>query len=411
MNEEMDDAALVDAARGGDKAAFAELLVRHRPLLLALCRRALGDPLLAEDAAQEATLQAMLCLDALRQPRRFGAWLAGSGLNVCRGWLRQSARNSWSWEAMQGGVLRHEPADAQPGPAEAAEATELRERVHHVVGGLPSGQRAAVLLFYLAGMTHAETAAQLGIEVGTVKTRLHKARRALKRQLWQVWEERGMTAQTGEAVEMRVIDVLRRREDGDRLSMMMVVLEEADGPRRLTIWVGEAEGIALALALEKIAVPRPLTYTFMAGVLEAGGGRLRDVRITRLADDAFYATATVDGPGGTNAVDARPSDALNLALVTGAPVRVEREVLDRWEAIKASHAADADETSGVDAQIDLQRLRARPETPEGRALATERARHIADAMRHLQHATEIAAEQQARWRSRGAFGPAQHEPS
>ncbi len=66
------DTALVLAARGGDQDAFGALLARHRPLLLALCRRALGDPLLAEDAAQEAALQALLGLDWLRRADRFG---------------------------------------------------------------------------------------------------------------------------------------------------------------------------------------------------------------------------------------------------------------------------------------------------------------------------------------------------
>ena len=55
------DAQLVIAARGGDKAAFGALLIRHRPLLLGVCRRALGDDALAEDAAQEASLQALSC--------------------------------------------------------------------------------------------------------------------------------------------------------------------------------------------------------------------------------------------------------------------------------------------------------------------------------------------------------------
>jgi RNA polymerase sigma-70 factor, ECF subfamily len=68
----MDDATLVRRAREGDKGAFAVLLARHRPMLVALCRRALGDPGLAEDAAQEAALQALLSLDRLERPERFG---------------------------------------------------------------------------------------------------------------------------------------------------------------------------------------------------------------------------------------------------------------------------------------------------------------------------------------------------
>ncbi len=81
------DGALVRAAQTGDKGAFATLLARHWPLLLALCRRAVDDPMLAEDAAQEAALQSLLNLDRLRHPDRFGPWLGGIGLNVCRRWV------------------------------------------------------------------------------------------------------------------------------------------------------------------------------------------------------------------------------------------------------------------------------------------------------------------------------------
>src|SRR5688500_10311075 len=103
MDDERDDAALVLAARGGDRGAFGALVARHRPLLLALCRRALGDAAPAEDAAQEAVLQAMLGLDRLRRPDRFGPWLAGIGLNVCRRTLQARTRDAWSWEAVVGG--------------------------------------------------------------------------------------------------------------------------------------------------------------------------------------------------------------------------------------------------------------------------------------------------------------------
>ena len=86
---------------------------------------------------------------------------------------------------MLGGQRLPEPVDATPGPADLAEAAELRAWVHRAVAGLPPGQRAAVILHYLAGLTQAETAAHLGVEVGAIKTRLHKARANLRRTLWQ----------------------------------------------------------------------------------------------------------------------------------------------------------------------------------------------------------------------------------
>lgn len=326
------DADLVRLAREGDKAAFAELIDRHGTLLLALCRRALGDPELARDARQEAVLQAMLNLDRLRRPERFGPWLAGIGLNVCRGWLRHRPADCWSWEALQGGRQVLEPIDERTGPEGLAEFNDLADRIHQAVADLPNGQRAAVLLFYLSGLTYAETAAQLGVEVGAVKTRLHKARAVLRRRLSPMWEEamadRSTIPTAGpRVVEMRVTDVRRTPADDNHPARHVVALEEVGGTRSLLIWVGQFEGTALAVLLEKAETARPLTYTFMAGVLDAAGGRLREVRVSRLAEQTFYATATVDGPGGTRRVDARPSDALSLALVTGAPILVEPAVL------------------------------------------------------------------------------------
>jgi RNA polymerase sigma factor (sigma-70 family) len=328
MDRDESDITLVRAARGGDNVAFAALLARHQQLLLAVCRRALGDDALADDAAQDAMLQAFLSLDRLRQPERFGSWLIGIGLNICRRWSRTRARDVWSWEAMLGGRWLPEPVDIAPSPLDLAEAAELRSWVHQAVSGLPPGQRAAVVLHYLRGLTQAETAAHLGVEVGAVKTRLHKARATLRRDLWQHASPR--RAQKGEQamVTMRVRDVRRRRGDDGQRARHFVVLGEVSGERSFPIWIGEAEATALALHLERASLPRPLTYAFAAQVLRAAGGHLREVRIDRLVGDVFYATAVVAGPDGDREVDARPSDALNLALLLDAPVRVAAEILD-----------------------------------------------------------------------------------
>jgi RNA polymerase sigma-70 factor, ECF subfamily len=362
----MDDAELVRLAREGDEGAFAELVGRHRPMLVALCRRVLGDRGLAEDAAQEAVLQAMVGLGRLERPERFGAWLGGIGLNVCRRWRRDQAREAWSLAALTGGRAGPDPVPEEP--AELAEAAEAARRVRRAVGRLPAGQRAAVVLFYLVGMAHREVAAALGIGVGAVKTRLHKGRAALREELAAWWrEDGGMAATTTGPVPMRVTEVRRQAGEGERPEKTVILLEEEAGERRLGLWVGGFEGLQVAFALEGTELPRPMAYQFMASLLEATGGRLAEARVTRLDDGTFYGLAVVEGPAGTREIDARPSDILNLALLAGAPIRVDPGVLAEASETEtgarylAEAAAYPDGTAAIVAEFQAEMDRTRAE--------------------------------------------------
>jgi RNA polymerase sigma factor (sigma-70 family) len=338
MRRQRTDSELVQAARQGDREAFALLIDRHQPLLMAICRRALGDRAPAEDATQEAILQAMLALDRLRRPDRFGSWLAGIGLNICHRMIRQRHLAPWSWEAMLGGRQVIEPAATDPDPSDLAERDDLARRVQAAVAALPAGQRAAVALIYLNGLTHAETAALLGIEIGTVKTRLHKGRRTLHRRLLALWKEEIMET----SIEMHVRDVRRHRSAAGE-TQHVIVLEETGGGRQLAIWIGEFEATALAIHLEGVPVPRPLTFTLAMSLVAAAGATLREVRINRLQETVFYAEMVMEGPAGVRVVDARPSDALNLAVLAGAPIRVAPEIVEAAASHPAPTAADGAE--------------------------------------------------------------------
>jgi RNA polymerase sigma factor (sigma-70 family) len=316
------DADLVDAARRGDKEAMAELLRRHWNTAVLLAERVLGSPDLARDAAQEAAIAAMTDLERLRSPDRFGAWFCGIALNVSRRW----------WRQLQPEVpgLVPDLASASADPAEAAEAADTAARVRGAIAALADGQQDAVRLFYLQGLSHREVAAELDISVGAVKARLHQARAALAPRLVQFTvftEVRTVTAtEEAEWVEVVVSEVRRTAEEDSRQRQHIMVLAERDGDRRLPIWIGSAEATVLALALESVETPRPFPYKLAAGLVEATGSRIIEVKITRLLDSLFYAAVVVQGPDGPREVDARPSDAVNLAVASGAPIWLNSEL-------------------------------------------------------------------------------------
>jgi RNA polymerase sigma factor (sigma-70 family) len=317
------DADLVGAARRGCKEAMAELLRRHWDTAVLLAGRVLGSPDLARDAAQEAAVAAMTNLERLRSPDSFGAWFCGIALNVSRRWRQQ----------LQPEVpgLGPDLASMSAGPAEAAEIADTAARVRGAIAALADGQQDAVRLFYLQGLSHREVAAELGISIGAVKARLHQARAALAPRLVQFTalpEERTMTTteQAVEWVEVVVSEIRRTSDEDLRKRKHVMVLAERGGDRRLPIWIGPAEATVLALVLESVETPRPFPYKLAAGLVEAAGSQITEVKITRLLDSVFYACVVVQAPGGPREVDARPSDAVNLAAASDVPIRLNSEL-------------------------------------------------------------------------------------
>ncbi|HUB42489.1 MAG TPA: sigma-70 family RNA polymerase sigma factor [Streptosporangiaceae bacterium] len=132
----------------------------------------------------------MLGLARLRHDDRFGAWLAGIALNLCRRLLRDRDWAAFSLDALLEDQLISEPAGTHPDPAESATAAQITRRIREAVSALPPCQRQAAEAYYLTGLTQAETAAWLHIPASAVKTRLHKARAALRTSLSDYQPER-----------------------------------------------------------------------------------------------------------------------------------------------------------------------------------------------------------------------------
>ena len=110
-------------------------------------------------------------------------------------------------------------------------------------------------------------------------------------------------------------------------NMPIVVLKDADGDTVLPIWVGIYEANAIALEIEKVNTPRPMTHDLIKNLLTGLEARVQKVVVTELRDDTFFAVIWMERDGRIISVDSRPSDALAIALRLDCPIYVDEEVL------------------------------------------------------------------------------------
>lgn len=108
----------------------------------------------------------------------------------------------------------------------------------------------------------------------------------------------------------------------------VVILQAREDGRVLPIWIGTAEAQAIAMEMQKVAPPRPMTHDLVKRILEHTGVALRRVRITNLQQQTFFASLVLDQAGREIEVDSRPSDAIALALRFACPILVSRTLLE-----------------------------------------------------------------------------------
>ena len=127
-------------------------------------------------------------------------------------------------------------------------------------------------------------------------------------------------------------------------NMPIVILTDKQGERVLPIWVGIFEANAIALQIENIATPRPMTHDLLRNIISDLDGQVDRIVVSDLKDNTFYAVIHLTVRGERVAVDSRPSDAIALALRTRSPIMVEESVIDNAKTVDfASERADNDQ--------------------------------------------------------------------
>ena len=111
-------------------------------------------------------------------------------------------------------------------------------------------------------------------------------------------------------------------------NMPIIILKDLTGAKALPIWVGYFEANAIALEIEKISTPRPMTHDLIKNMILGMKAEVRHVLVNQLKDNTFYAVISLTHGNNTMTIDSRPSDAIALALRTKSPIFVEEQVIE-----------------------------------------------------------------------------------
>ena len=334
------DGDLVRRALAGDAGAFALLIERRSAAARALAARLGAHPDDVDDIVQEAFLQAFAGLGRLRDPDRFGAWLAGIVRNVSRAAARQDPLTllaDWPEE------LHPVSAQGLPSPEDLDRAEALRA----VIAVLPGGQRRAVELYYFADLP----AGQIGPSPGAAKASLHKARGRLRELIAARRPDLIPPARRTTMTTVRIARLVphtNTRPDGTTAATrILVVLADDPGRRAMSLWVPGRHGQMLSRVLgrpargpkppappERDAPPGDPVREFGSedlafGLLGAAGAVVTGADIDELGPGVVAARLAVTSPAGTRQVTMPPAFALALAVAQEAPVRVADALMDK----------------------------------------------------------------------------------
>jgi RNA polymerase sigma-70 factor (ECF subfamily) len=323
------DGDLVRLARDGDPAAFRLLVERHLPMARARAARLCPQPDDADDAVQDAFLQAFLALDRLRDPGRFAGWLGGIVANVCRAQRRRPPLT----------LLGDWPENLHPASADSlpsAEDLDRADTLGRAVAGLPPGQRHAVTLFYYADQPESRIAGT----PGAAKASLHKARRRLREYITA--HRPDLIPATSRRTPMTAVRIAHAdpwpgRTPDERMAVehVLVILADDAGHRALPA--------RLRVPYDKLwslfSRPDDLHEEELLGddqaeemtgqLLQAAGVTLGGVTVTDLGPGVTVTRIGIAGPDGTGTVTASLADGLTLAVIAGAPLAVDDPVMDR----------------------------------------------------------------------------------
>ena len=182
----MTEKELIAKAKKGDQDAFGQLVLAHQNKVFSLCVHMMGNREEAEDMAQEAFLKAWRSLDSFHGESSFATWMHRLTTNLCLDYLRKQTRRqniSVAVSLDDEEAAFTEPADPGSDPQQELEKRERQRAVEKALRELPEHQRRALVMREVSGLSYQEIADALELDLGTVKSRIARAREALRKRL------------------------------------------------------------------------------------------------------------------------------------------------------------------------------------------------------------------------------------
>jgi len=330
----LSDEAAIRRCLEGDRNAFSLLVEKYQNAVYGLCYHMVGNFADAQDLTQEAFVRAYLDLAKIREPSKFASWLNRLAVNVCRMWLRERRRfDSLPLEAAAPTI---EWLGDSGSPVEHAENEELRLTINAAIDSLSEKNQLAVALYYIDGLSHEEIGNFLDLSPSAVKSRLHRARKQLRKELISMVEEEFGKHKLPEDFPERVIQevevksVLAKLTAGERKprGSGLVLQSKADEKQLLIVYAGYEEGVRILEELERQPSHAPSIFDFMTNILSEFGMEIVKVVVTDRMDGTFHARTTIRSNSIVKEINTRASDSIALALRTGAPIFVVKSILN-----------------------------------------------------------------------------------
>jgi len=279
--------SLVDLARHGDVKAYNQLVIHFQDRAVAYAYATLGDFHSAQDAVQDAFIEAYQCLPSLHESAAFSAWLRRIIFKNCDRQTRKKRVATIEWNTKS-----EELSGNQPTPSDLFEQEENAREVREAVAALPEKLRVVVVLFYMGGHSQSQISEFLEVPVSTIKKRLFTARQQLKEQMitmiaHDLNENRPSKNEIfAQQVHAFTVQFSRFLDEGESIVRSLVALAEqsSDADFQAVIEAVNQDvqlGYTLSTAMEKH--PQAFTTDYIAAVRRGEKGGCLDVELQNLA--------------------------------------------------------------------------------------------------------------------------------